>query len=500
MVQQNLHIVQRETKEVLEQYELELMEFEDDHDGQAQAVLFQHSDEIGSDIKYTPQLGPLAWDGAKWVADSHKVALMVVETLRERKFVAEKAPSRYGSVIQHSRADAANVSGIMKALDAHTKTDVAELNKDDDKLPAPNGIIDLKTGELLPQDKALGFTYNTNIAYDPDADPSEWHNRVVHWFTNEKLMNEAIARGDNDTAEALAQEAGDNARALQMFVGYMHTGSVASEAMGYLFGDTRSGKGTLVETLRGILPEPVVQAREFSTFTDKRDGDTNNFDLAGLQAARAVYASESVRHIQLNAAKVKNMTGGGSIYAAYKGRDGATYKVKFKILLDSNWPVNADVDDKALWGRLLVLKFPNSYLGKEDTSLKAYWLREKQQQKVLKWVVDGAAMWYANGQKLYVPATSTVEKKAMIYAQDTVSQWLDAEDEVATYDGAFATNKDITTSYEKWCRELNHEPRKAKYFAEALKLRGFTPGKKGGVRGWYGIHIIGKSEKEGEDD
>lgn len=86
----------------------------------------------------------------------------------------------------------------------------------------------------------------------------------------------------------------------------------------------------------------------FSTFTTKRDGSAQNFDLAPLKASRVVIASESNKNERLNSAVVKNITGGGMVSCAHKFQDFFTYLPQYKIWLTTNYTVNGDADDSAL--------------------------------------------------------------------------------------------------------------------------------------------------------
>jgi hypothetical protein len=56
---------------------------------------------------------------------------------------------------------------------------------------------------------------------------------------------------------------------------------------------------------------------------------------------------------------------------AFKHKDFFEYKPQFKILLTSNHQIKGDVNDDAFWGRLRIIEFPHSFLGREDKTLKA---------------------------------------------------------------------------------------------------------------------------------
>ena len=104
---------------------------------------------------------------------------------------------------------------------------------------------------------------------------------------------------------------------------------------------------------------------------------------------------------------------GDWVRCAFKHRDHFEYRPQFKIWLVSNHPVNADVDDDAAWYRLKVIEFPNSFVGREDKTLKERMKSPENLKAVLAWAIQGAIMWYGLGaQGLQTPpeieqATST---------------------------------------------------------------------------------------------
>jgi putative DNA primase/helicase len=154
---------------------------------------------------------------------------------------------------------------------------------------------------------------------------------------------------------------------LQEAVGYALTGHTKEEKLLYLHGPTRSGKGTFTETLLVLFGHSLSSEVDFNTFTRDRSTDANNFDLAPLKPARLVVASESSQYERLNEAKVKQLTGGNYIRCAFKYGSHFTYRPQAKIVLVSNHEIKADPIDDALWGRIVRVEFPYSYLGREDT-------------------------------------------------------------------------------------------------------------------------------------
>jgi P4 family phage/plasmid primase-like protien len=214
---------------------------------------------------------------------------------------------------------------------------------------------------------------------------------------------------------------------------------------------------------------------DFNTFTAKREGDTQNFDLAPLKPARIVFASESNKYQSLNPAKVKALTGGNLVYCAFKHKDPFTYQPQYAIWLSSNHDTNADPDDDAIWSRLKCIEFPNSQLGREDKSLKRRMQAPDNLECVLAWLVDGAFQWYQCGHHgLSTPEEVRRQTQKQRDAQDAVGLWL--EECCERVADEWTSNTLITTSYENWCEANGFEPKKAKGLTQSLAAHGFKTG------------------------
>jgi putative DNA primase/helicase len=260
---------------------------------------------------------------------------------------------------------------------------------------------------------------------------------------------------------------------LQMACGYSLTGHTREEILFYLWGPTRSGKGTFAEAFMALIPHPISTMVDFNSFTTKREGDVSNFDLAPLKPARMIFASESNRTQALNPAKIKQLTGGDRIRACFKHKDFFDYQPQFKVWMMSNHSCNGDPEDDALWGRVQVIRFPNSFLGKEDKTKKARLKSTEMLQAVLYWAVQGAVQWYELGAKGMIPPAQVIETTQSHRDElDYVQQWLDECCEPD--EDSWTANESLMTSYTEWCKGNNVQyPKGPKALAQSLKAKGY---------------------------
>ncbi len=432
----------------------------------------------GQDFLYCVSLGWLHYTGTHWSLDSDgaMVRKSAIETLRKRRHAAVDAEKE--AIIKCTRADERRVNGCMNLFKTHVSTLIDSFDSSPHLLNCQNGVVDLRTGAIAQHNRAQRFTYCVPVEYGP-ADCVEWLDYL-----------KGVVGGGQEVIDYL-----------QMALGYSLTGDTREEILFYLFGPPRSGKGTLAEVFMMLLPHPLSTMVDFNSFTAKREGDVSNFDLAPLKPSRLIFASESNRSQSLNPAKIKQLTGGDHISACFKHRDFFSYRPQFKVWMMSNHPVNGDPEDDALWGRVRVIEFPNSFLGKEDKSKKARLKEPSILKGVLSWAVRGAIKWYALGsQGLIAPEAIVKITQSQREALDYVQQWLDevAQEETDETGPLWTANEAIAASYNAW-GTANHVqyPKGPKALAQSLKAKGYRvsesqyiPSEKKMKRGVGGLHIF----------
>jgi putative DNA primase/helicase len=421
-----------------------------DDAGNAQCVKLLH----GEEFAHCEAFGWMHWNGRYWKRDNAEATLKqaIVETLKRRRLVA--VHDERESIVNCSKLSARRVKDCQFLFQPLVTANVSDFDNSPDLLNCQNGVVDLRTGDRMQHYPDQYFTYCLPVEYDPKADSTEWV----------KFLTQAVG-GDREVVEYL-----------QMAVGYSITGHTREECLFYIHGPTRSGKGTFTETLLALMGEFLATEVEFMVFTANRDHDANNFDLAPLKPCRFISASESQQYQALNAASVKRLTGGNEVRCSFKHKTHFNYRPQFKIWLTSNFPVQADVEDDAIWSRLRVIEFPNSYLGREDKKFKERMKSPENLRGVLNWAVQGAMLWYQSPGGLHTPKKVTELTKKTRSDQDHVHQWL--HECVVTVDGtdAFVPNAPLYQSYEKWCISNGVTPKSKQGLTNSLKLKGYKAG------------------------
>jgi putative DNA primase/helicase len=419
-----------------------------DDEGNAQCVNRLH----GKHFLYCDAYGWMQNVGTHWIYSGlaeKEINLAITHTLIERRVAAVKAENE--KIIKATKPSSANKNNTRNMFKDIVWCDVGMFDQAKHLLNCQNGVVDLRSGQLITNEPSSHFTYCVNAEYQPGVNTEEWTNFLSATIGNYDQIHEW----------------------LQMACGYSITGYTNEEIMFYNYGPTRSGKGTFMNAYLHMLGQPLAMGMNFSTFTAKREGDSQNFDLAPLKPSRFIAASESGKHQALNEAVIKQITGNDPIRAAYKGKDQFTYFPQFKIWLSSNHPVKGDVDDDAFWGRVKVIDFPNSHLGNEDKSLKERMQAQTYSNMVLAWTVIGARLWHIQDKGLTTPTSvqaTVAEQRAQL---DSIQRWLD--ECTQRKEGVNTANDALRRSYEDWCRQNGEMPKFAVQFGKSMNAKGYEP-------------------------
>lgn len=325
-------------------------------------------------------------------------------------------------------------------------------------LTGANKTLDLRTGLLRAHDPNDMITLRTQVAFDADATAPTW----------ERFLDDVFA-GDK---ELIAY--------FQRVFGYCLTGETSEQVFFNFHGDGANGKSTAVNVLKDLLGDHAMTS-PFDSFVRSRGDKGPRNDLARLHRARVVVASESGDNRKLDAETVKGLTGGESIAARFLYGELFEFRPMFKLLLVSNHLPRVDGDDEALWRRIRLIPFTQSFLGREDHELPNKLTRELP--GILAWAVQGLLEWRANG----LGTATAVERATRDYRdeEDGVGSFVaeclspDAEARIPT--------ADLYERYESYCAEAGERPITRRRFTSALGKRGYETTVTGGKRQIKGV-------------
>ncbi len=431
------------------------------------------ADRFGDDLRYVSAWKSwLYWDERRWARDGVGVvdrrAREVVRSMYAELDSVEDAQVRLQFALHAHQSENVNrLEAITKIARAHVAfaAEPADFDQNPWLLTCLNGTVDLRTGELRPHDPEDMITMICPVEYSPEPAPGEWR-RFVDLVTN----------GDAEMAEFL-----------QMVAGYALTGSTRESAFFFIIGETRTGKTTFIEALKGVLGDYGWKTSFDAFLAGRRPGGPRD-DIAGMAGKRLVIASEVAYGRRFDEATIKELTGGDTTNARHLYEREFQFKPVFKLFLAANDFPALRSDDSGSWARLKMVPFENAALA--DTR----WLDLKERVRdvevtgpeILSWAVEGCLKWQERGS---LPLPQKVEDRSTKKREefDPLTDFI--ADRCSLGDDCRVLRSDLYEAYIRWARDMGERlPVSRNKFIALMRARGFHEVSSNGVK-WVGIEL-----------
>lgn len=452
-----------------ERHELDAILFSLTDLGNAERLVAAH----GSDIRYVPGLGWLAWDGRRWARDDTGALLRLAK--RTARAILHDAANcedndERGRILTWARnSESEPRLKAMVSLAASEEAVVArsgQLDADPWLLNVQNGTIELETGKLREHGQRDLITKLAPVAYDPDAVSPRWD-----------AFLERVTGSDRDLLGFI-----------QRLAGYTITGRTDEEILAFPHGPGATGKSTAVEAIRGVLGDYGCTA-DFETFLARRGDAGIRNDIARLAGARMVVSVEVDDGKRLAEGLIKALTGGDTITARYLYAEAFEFTPQFTLWLVANARPRVHADDDALWRRILQIPFTVVIPPDErDPELKrALRTNPVEQAAILAWLIQGCRDWQTRG--LDVPdrvRDYTAEYRA---ENDPLAEWI--TDECQLNEQSWTSARDLRDAYERWCAASSTTPLDSGHpWGKALKAHDCKRKRHAAAHGWQGITLM----------
>ncbi len=341
------------------------------------------TDVLGGTWLYTAALDWLHWDGRVWApADDAEV----IEVVRGWAVALVSGVASTGDV-SRTRAAAGllgenRITRVVRLCRGMVLKDAADFDSDADVLNVRNGVIDLRSGKLMPHDPGHLVTKCADADYQPGATHPDWDQAL-----------EAIP----DTTRAWLQ-----ARLGQAASG--HTPD--DDVMLLLYGGGENGKTTILDAATGALG---TYARTLGDRVLTANGDQHPTEMMDLRGLRLAIVEEMPDGRRLSVSRVKKAVGTPTITARLICRDSTTFRSTHALVVSSNYRPLVEETDHGTWRRLALVSFPFRYRKPEEPLIGAMDRRGSprlkpsmtgtgQRAAILAWLVEGAARWYQQGR------------------------------------------------------------------------------------------------------
>ena len=418
-------------------------------------------DTFGKYIRYTEGVGWFQWNGTYWSPD--KESLGVQELAKNLSSIISKETKDYEGntdkqmeIIKfaHSSKAKSRIDVAIKSAnsDPRIMVHVDKWDADENLLGVANGVIDLRTGDLIKGRPDLYISKKAPVSYSPGIRNTRW----------QQFLD--FATGEDKELQDWIQKA----------AGYTLTGSRKYDVMFMVYGPPGSGKNTLVEALVKALGTTQYSFPFDSTILAQGDGKANSSDLyhwAELRGKRMVWVDELPDSERLKENSVKKLTGSSEISARSPGGKPFSFNSQAKLWITTNHrPI---INDDAMWRRIRAVpltRVPET----SDPDLKEYvFSPEGALPAVLAWAVEGAVKLLGSSSRDALGSCTAVTEASEMYrkTEDRVGMFL--EEETKQAEGTVSQMSSVYISYSIWSEKRGERPMTQIAFDKKLRERGY---------------------------
>lgn len=385
---------------------------------------------------------------AKFVED--KGDILVKRWEEETEVLKQEAKVKKNASVWKAHAKASRSRGRTEACLYFARSRAAispkELNKDPFFLNCRNGVLNLKTGELLDPNPSYRLTKQCRGNYRPGTSSDLWEEIVARILPNEKVRD-----------------------FVQKIFGYALTGSIEEHKFFYFYGPPAGGKTTLLEAFAWLLGN-YAEACEPATFLAKRVEGGPTEDIARLSNARMVRTHEIDEGPRWSEGRINHLTGGDKVTARFLHQNPFEFYPQFKLFFSANhMPQVSGSVNSGFWRRMIIIPFDHVIPEEQRDPMLLNKLRAQEHlDAILTWAVEGCKRWmtdYSSGNLMDVP--QRVKDEVETYQADS-NHVLEFANEVLIRTGAGEDRipkPDLYGIYRGWCDAVG---RKAFYTSNKL--------------------------------
>ena len=435
--------------------------------GNAERFVYRH----GGDVRFCYPWGKwLVWNGTRWERDEagrvYKLAKDTVRGIYGEAAAAEDEDRRKALAKHASGSESeAKIRAMLELSKPEVPVSPDDLDAATWLLNAPNGTVDLRTGELREHRREDLLTKMAGTEYRPGAAAPMWEAFLERALPGEEL------RGF-----------------VQRAAGYSATGDTSEQCMLINHGPGANGKSTFHEALAAALNDYAMRTPT-EMLMSKRGGGVPN-DVARLKGARFVTASETEEGRRLAESLIKDLTGQDTISARFMRGEFFDFKPTHKLWLSTNHKPEIRGTDSAIWRRIRLVPWAVSIPPTEQDKKLPAKLRTEL-PGILAWLVEGCLEWQRTG----LQAPDEVRRATGAYRSemDVIGAFLRDECEIGR--DFKATLKAVYERYEEWCEEGGERAESKRKFNARLTERGQFADRRsgpGGLREWHGLRLLTK--------
>jgi len=460
----------------------------------------------GEGLCYAPEWGWCFFNGSRWETDVTFRAMVASKDIAVALMDAAKAwVDRVTAELDADALAPDSEEGKRRLKPAHTLyahalksqsehgiTAMVTLNKSYMLSPAdtfntdpwllntPTGVVDLKTGEVMPHDSKYRLTYSSAVA--PQTMPTPMFDAFL----------DKVFCHDPDLIDFV-----------QRVFGSALVGKVYTENLIIANGCGSNGKSTLFNTVQYLLGDYATSIDPNLLMASKPTEQA--VGMAMMQGKRFAVAQETEEGQRLSSSMLKRMVSTDVMVAKKLYKDPHEFTPSHTLVLSTNHLPKISSTDTGTWRRIIVLPFEAVILPSEIITDFHSILMEREGAGILQWCVEGAVKFYEMGCDIPIKPEAVMRVSAE-YRVD--------EDWVARFTGECCTagdphdesvllkHNDLYRIYQHWAKNNGEYVRSTNALSRALQTSGwlgkqkwFDEDSKATVKVWFGYAMLDGGRK-----
>ena len=401
--------------------------------------------------RWAPDDGLKRFDYARKVARETAAVLTDKQAALARKIASNGTVS---SIVALSRSD----PRISIPVDAWDSDSMA--------LNTPNGVVDLKSGNIRP--RAGDFvTRCARCTPDSSIATPTWLHFLDTVFDHDEEMIEFMRR----------------------LLGYFITADRREQKIFFAHGIGSNGKSTLFNFFQWLCGDYALDLPAEVLMTQRNPGHPT--ELAQLRGIRIAISGEIERGSHWAEARINRLTGEETLTARVMRGDPFTFTQTQKHLVVGNHKPRLDGSDPALIRRFVLIPFDAVFsAGQRDMTMIDK--LKKEAPGVLAWIVQGSVEWFRDG--LQIPSKISNSSAEYMEENDDIGTWMvecclmesgsplsKAADLYESYSTWIKARGQFAVSLPLWAKRLKTNPSITSRKTGSIRYEGFVSTKPNGI-------------------
>lgn len=300
-----------------------------------------------------------------------------------------------------------------------------------------NGILHVKTGQLIPATPDFFVRNALEFDYDASASCLLWLKTINEWWSPKE-----------DGAPA------DEVLLLQEEFGYLITNDTSLQKIFFHHGVARGGKGTTNRLLARLVGESNVCSPSIASFSKSDFAEAACIGKSVAVWPEFKFGPRDDRNRVSNF--LKATSGEDSQSLNRKNMDHWEGTLGTRMVLTGQRIPDFEDDSNAIANRLVILRFTNSFLGREDKELGNKLAEELP--GILNWAIEGWHRLMEHGGHFTKTAAGIEDTETVALRASPIRQFVEDACVVGGCASVFTTDDVLFSAFKNWCTKSNEFP------------------------------------------